>query len=52
MPYIADLHVHAHYSHASSKDLNLASLYQWTQIKGIDVVGTGDFTQPQWFQEL
>ena len=52
MHYIADLHVHSHYSGATSKDLNLESLYQWAQIKGIDVVGTGDFTHPQWFQEL
>lgn len=52
MPYIADLHVHSHYSRATSKDLNLESLYQWAQIKGIDVVGTGDFTHPKWFQEL
>lgn len=52
MPYVADLHVHSHYSRATSKDLNLESLYQWAQIKGIDVVGTGDFTHPQWFQEL
>ncbi len=52
MHYIADLHVHSHYSRATSKDLNLESLYQWAQIKGIDVVGTGDFTHPQWFQEL
>ena len=52
MRYIADLHVHSHYSRATSKDLNLESLYQWAQIKGIDVVGTGDFTHPQWFQEL
>ena len=52
MPYIADLHVHSHYSRATSKDLHLESLYQWAQIKGIDVVGTGDFTHPQWFQEL
>jgi len=50
--YTADLHVHSHYSRATSKDLNLESLYQWAQIKGIDVVGTGDFTHPQWFQEL
>ena len=52
MPYIADLHVHSHYSRATSKDLTLESLYQWAQIKGIDVVGTGDFTHPQWFQTL
>lgn len=52
MYYVADLHVHSHYSRATSKDLNLESLYQWANIKGIDVVGTGDFTHPQWFQTL
>lgn len=52
MPYIADLHVHSHYSRATSKDLNLESLYQWAKIKGINVVGTGDFTHPEWFAEL
>ncbi len=52
MLYIADLHVHSHYSRATSKDLNLESLYQWARIKGIHVVGTGDFTHPLWFKEL
>lgn len=52
MRYIADLHVHSHYSRATSKDLNLESLFQWAKIKGINVVGTGDFTHPEWFAEL
>ena len=52
MSYIADLHVHSHYSRATSKNLNLESLYQWARIKGIQVVGTGDFTHPKWFSEL
>lgn len=52
MRYIADLHVHSHYSRATSKDLNLESLYKWARIKGIHVVGTGDFTHPEWFEEL
>jgi len=52
MRYIADLHVHSHYSRATSRDLNLESLYQWAKIKGINVVGTGDFTHPEWFAEL
>ena len=52
MRYIADLHIHSHYSRATSKNLNLESLYQWARIKGIDVVGTGDFTHPFWFREL
>ncbi len=52
MPYISDLHVHSYFSRATSKDLNLESLYQWAKIKGINVVGTGDFTHPEWFSEL
>ncbi len=52
MRYIADLHVHSHYSRATSKNLTLESLYQWAKIKGIGVVGTGDFTHPFWFREL
>ncbi|MGQ1948164.1 UvrD-helicase domain-containing protein [Geofilum sp. OHC36d9] len=52
MFYIADLHIHSRFSRATSKQLNLESLYQWAQIKGINVIGTGDFTHPQWFREL
>lgn len=52
MFYIADLHLHSHYSRATSKDLNLESLYQWARVKGINIVGTGDFTHPLWFKEL
>lgn len=52
MFYIADLHLHSHYSRATSKDLNLETLYQWARIKGINVIGTGDFTHPLWFKEL
>lgn len=52
MPYVADLHVHSHYSRATSKNLNLESLYRWAKVKGINVVGTGDFTHPGWFDEL
>ncbi len=52
MFYIADLHLHSHYSRATSKGLNLESLFQWARIKGIHVVGTGDFTHPLWFKEI
>jgi uncharacterized protein (TIGR00375 family) len=52
MLYKADLHIHSHYSRATSKDINLESLYQWAQVKGINIVGTGDFTHPLWFKEL
>tara|TARA_B100001971_G_C17940813_1_gene407562 strand:+ start:290 stop:664 length:375 start_codon:yes stop_codon:yes gene_type:complete len=52
MKYIADFHIHSHYSRATSKDMNIVALTKWSQIKGIHVVGTGDFTHPEWFKEL
>ncbi len=52
MDFIADFHIHSHYSRATSKEMNLVSLYKWGQIKGIQVIGTGDFTHPAWFNEI
>lgn len=52
MEHIVDLHIHSHYSRATSKDCNLEGLYRWGKIKGINVIGTGDFTHPAWFAEL
>ena len=52
MSFIADLHIHSRYSRAVSKDMVPESLYRWAQLKGITVVGTGDFTHPAWFVEL
>lgn len=49
---IADLHVHSHYSRATSRDCTLPGLYRWGKIKGIHIIGTGDFTHPKWFKEL
>ncbi len=52
MKFIADLHVHSKFSRATAKNLDLEHLYIAAQIKGITVVGTGDFTHPGWFAEL
>lgn len=52
MPYIADLHIHSLYSRATSKTSHLHGLAAFAAIKGIDVVGTGDFTHPGWFSHL
>jgi uncharacterized protein (TIGR00375 family) len=52
MRYIADLHVHSRYSRATSKDMSPENIWKWAQLKGITVIGTGDFTHPQWFKEL
>ena len=52
MTFHADLHLHSHFSRATSKNLNLEHLYRWAQLKGIRVVGTGDFVHPGWMDEL
>lgn len=52
MRFIADLHIHSYLSRATSPQMNLESLHRWAQLKGVTVVGTGDFTHPQWFGEL
>lgn len=52
MKFIADFHIHSKYSRATSKDMNLESLDKWAHIKGIKVLGTGDFTHPEWFKNL
>lgn len=52
MQYIADIHLHSRFARATSKTLNPENLYRWSLIKGLTVVGTGDFTHPVWFDEL
>jgi len=52
MKFVADLHIHSHFSRATARNLNLEYLNAWAQLKGITVVGTGDFTHPEWFSEL
>jgi DNA helicase II / ATP-dependent DNA helicase PcrA len=52
MKFIADLHIHSHFSRATSGDLDPEHLSLWAQKKGITVVGTGDFTHPGWIAEL
>jgi DNA helicase-2/ATP-dependent DNA helicase PcrA len=49
---IVDLHTHSHFSRATSKNADLSGLYYWGKLKGINVIGTGDFTHPEWFAEL
>ena len=50
--YIADFHIHARYAYATSKQMNIPSLSSWGQLKGIQIMGTGDFTHPLWQAEL
>lgn len=50
--YIADLHIHSHYSRATSKECTPEYLELWARKKGIDILGTGDFTHLAWRNEL
>ncbi len=52
MRIIADFHIHSKYSRATSRDMDLEHIFQSAQEKGITVVGTGDFTHPEWFDQL
>ena len=50
--FIADLHIHSKYSRATAKNLDIEHLYIWAQKKGITIVGTGDFTHPEWYAQI
>ena len=52
MNFIADLHIHSRFSRATSKQLSPRHLAAWARCKGINVLGTGDFTHPAWRAEL
>jgi len=52
MRTIADLHLHSKYSRATSKDLDISHLERWARIKGLNLLGTGDFTHPGWMNEI
>ena len=52
MKFIADFHLHSKYSRATSRDMDLENLEKWARIKGIKVLGTGDFTHPEWLKNL
>ena len=52
MEHVVDLHIHSHYSRATSKNSTFEGLYYWGKLKGIHIIGTGDFTHPQWFLEM
>ncbi|MCM8783835.1 MAG: endonuclease Q family protein [Candidatus Omnitrophica bacterium] len=52
MKIIADFHIHTKYSRATSKDMDLDHLVESARFKGINLLGTGDFTHFLWLEEL
>jgi uncharacterized protein (TIGR00375 family) len=52
MKIISDLHIHSRFSRATSKTLDIVNLEKYAKLKGLNLLGTGDFTHPEWFKEL
>jgi uncharacterized protein (TIGR00375 family) len=52
MRVFADLQVHGPYSRATSKNMNLKELSRFASMKGVNVVGTGDCTHPDWRKDI
>jgi len=52
MPFVADFHIHSKYSRATSPNMDLEHLARSARRKGIALLGSGDFTHPQWLAEL
>lgn len=52
MQFVADFHIHSKYSRATSRDMDIAHINQWAKLKGISLMGTGDFTHHLWLEEL
>ena len=52
MKIFADLHIHSKYARATGKELDLENLEKYARIKGISLLGTGDFTHPKWQKEI
>jgi uncharacterized protein (TIGR00375 family) len=52
MRVIADLHMHSRYSRATSAKMNVKEIARFARIKGLSLVGTGDFSHPRWLKEL
>lgn len=52
MEFIADFHIHSKYSRATSRDMDVQHIAEWAKLKGITLMGTGDFTHHLWLEEL
>ncbi len=50
--FLADFHIHSKYSRATSRDMEPEGISRVARLKGIKVVGTGDFTHPGYLRDL
>lgn len=49
---IADLQIHSKYARATSKNISIESLEKYARMKGLDLLGVGDFQHPLRRQEI
>jgi len=52
MKVISDFHIHSRFSRATSKQIDVPNLVKYAKIKGVNLLGTGDFTHNMWLGEL
>jgi len=52
MKIITDLQIHSKHARATSKNLSIANLEKWARIKGLDLIGVGDFQHPLHRKEI
>lgn len=52
MEIIADLHIHSKYARATSYNLSIENLEKYARIKGLNLLGTGDFQHPVYRKEI
>jgi len=50
--YDTDLHIHSHHSIGVSPSMTIPNLAKSAAEKGLDILGTGDATQPDWLGHL
>ncbi len=48
----ADLQIHSKYARATSKNISIENLEKYAKIKGIDLLGVGDFQHPERRKEI
>ena len=52
MKEVLDLHIHSHFSRATSKNMDIEHLTEWAKKKGVTILATGDITHPEWVKVL
>ncbi|MGQ9514121.1 MAG: endonuclease Q family protein [Thermoproteota archaeon] len=52
MRVFCDMHIHSRYSRATSEMMTFQEISRYAALKGLNIVGTGDSTHPDWVKEI